>query len=153
MAEQRIKCSDDSLMNVLLVEDNLGDVRLTEEAIKDGKLAVNLYVASDGVDAMEFLRKEGENANAPTPDLVLLDLNLPRKNGHEVLSDIKTDSKLKSIPVVVLTSSEADTDIVKCYDLYANCYIAKPVDLEQFAIVVKTIKNFWFTIVRLPEEA
>lgn len=139
-------------ITILFVEDNPGDVRLTQEALKDEKLAVSMHVVQDGIEAMAFLRREGEYADAPRPDLILLDLNLPRKDGREVLAEVKTDDELKHIPVVVLTSSEAETDVVKCYDLHANCYVTKPVDLEQFSTVVKTIENFWFTIVRLPEE-
>lgn len=139
-------------ITILLVEDNPGDVRLTKEALKDGKLAVNLHVVQNGVEAMVFLRREGEYADAPRPDLIFLDLNLPKKDGREVLAEIKSNDGLKNIPVVVLTSSEADTDIAKCYNLHANCYITKPVDMEQFATVVQTVENFWFTIVKLPEE-
>ena len=139
-------------IQVLLVEDNPGDRRLTLEALKDGKLVVNMHTAEDGVRAMAFLRQEDEYTDAPRPDLVLLDLNLPRKDGREVLTEIKTDDELRSIPVVVLTSSEADTDIMKCYNHHANCYVSKPVDLEEFATIVRTIENFWFTIVKLPEE-
>ncbi len=139
-------------ITILLVEDNPGDVRLTQEALKDGKLAVNLRVVQNGVEAMAFLRREGEYADVPRPDLIFLDLNLPKKDGREVLAEIKSNDGLKNIPVVVLTSSEADTDIAKCYNLHANCYITKPVDMEQFATVVQTIENFWFTIVKLPEE-
>ncbi len=136
---------------VLLIEDNPGDRRLIREAFDDGKMAVNLHTAQDGVEAVVFLRREGRYADAPRPDLIILDLNLPKKNGHEVLAEIKADEQLKRIPVVVLTSSEADTDIAKCYNLHANCYIAKPVDLEQFSAVVQTIENFWFTTVKLPK--
>ena len=139
-------------ITILFVEDNPGDVRLTREALKDEKLAVSMHVAQDGIEAMAFLRREGEYADVPRPDLILLDLNLPRKDGREVLAEVKTDDELKHIPVVVLTCSEADTDIVKCYNLHANCYITKPVDMDQFSIIVKTIENFWFTIVKLPEE-
>lgn len=139
-------------ISVLLVEDNPGDVRLTKEALKDGKLAVNLCVAQSGEEAMTFLRREGEYADAPRPDLILLDLNLPKKDGREVLAEVKTDDELKQIPIVILTSSEADTDIAKCYNLHANCYVTKPVDLDQFTTVVKTIEDFWFTIAKLPEE-
>jgi len=142
---------DEKKIEVLLIEDNPGDVRLTREALKDGTLAVNLHIAKDGVEAMAFLHQEGEHPNAPRPDLIILDLNLPKKDGREVLAEIKTDDELKRIPVVILTSSEAEVDIIKCYKLYANCYIAKPVDLNQFSIVVQTIENFWFTIVKLPK--
>ena len=139
-------------IQVLLVEDNLGDKRLTMEALKDGKLAVNMHTVADGVEAMAFLCHENEYADAPRPDLILLDLNLPRKDGREVLTEIKADDDLRSIPVVILTSSEADTDITRCYNHHANCYISKPVDLEQFATVAQAVENFWFTIVKLPQE-
>lgn len=137
-------------VEILLVEDNPGDVRLTVEALKDGKVSNNLSVVGDGVEALAFLRGEGKYANASRPDLILLDLNLPRKDGREVLAEIKTDEHLKRIPVVVLTSSEAEQDILKAYDLHVNCYITKPVDLDQFIKVVKSIECFWFTIVKLP---
>lgn len=141
---------DRRLIEILLVEDNPGDVRLTREALKDGKIRNNLYVASDGIQAMRFLRNEGEYADAVRPDVILLDLNLPRKNGREVLAEIKSDPVLASIPVVILTTSEADEDILESYKLHANCYITKPVDLDQFIHVVKSVENFWFEIVRLP---
>ena len=137
----------------LLVEDNPGDVRLTREALRDSKLANNLSVVGDGVEAMAFLRREGKYADAPRPDLVLLDLNLPRKNGREVLAEIKSDPDLKRIPVVVITSSEAEQDIFATYNLHVNCYVTKPVDLDQFIKVVRSIETFWLTIVRLPGEA
>lgn len=136
---------------ILLVEDNPADVRLTREALREGKLHNNLYVATDGVDAMAFLRREGPYADAVRPDLILLDLNLPKKDGREVLEDIKADASLRTIPVVILTSSEAEQDILRAYDLHANCYVTKPVDLDQFIHVVKTIEQFWFAIVKLPE--
>ena len=139
-------------IEILLVEDNAADVRLTEEALKEGKVRNNLHVARDGIEAMEFLRRSGKFAGAVRPDLILLDLNLPRKDGREVLSDIKRDPELKSIPVVVLTTSSAETDIFKSYTLHANCYITKPVDLDQFVQVVKSIDDFWLTVVRLPSE-
>ncbi|NQT19164.1 MAG: response regulator [Planctomycetes bacterium] len=135
---------------ILLVEDNPGDVRLTMEALQEAKVLNTLHVAKDGVEAMAFLRREAENANAPRPDLILLDLNLPRKDGREVLAEIKADDDLKSIPVVVLTTSEAEEDILKSYNLHANCYIVKPVDLDQFIEVVKTLQGFWLMVVRLP---
>jgi len=131
------------------VEDNLGDVRLTLEAFKEEKIRNHLSVAGDGVEALTFLRREGPYANAPRPDFILLDLNLPKKDGHEVLAEIKGEEDLKGIPVVVLTTSNAEKDILKIYDLHANCYITKPVDLEQFITVVKFIEDFWFTIVKL----
>ena len=139
-------------VEILLVEDNPGDVRLTREALREGKVRNNLAVASDGVEAVAYLRKEGEHAGAVRPDLILLDLNLPRKDGREVLAEIKADPSLRHIPVVVLTSSQAEEDIVRAYDLHANCYVTKPVDLDQFIRVVESIENFWFTIVKLPPE-
>lgn len=140
-------------VEILLVEDNPADVRLTQEVLKDAKMRNNLYVAKDGVEALACLRGEGKYAEFPRPDLVLLDLNLPRKDGREVLSEIKTDPNLKAIPVVVLTISKSEEDILKSYNLHANCYITKPVNLEQFVKVVKSIENFWLTIVQLPPAA
>jgi chemotaxis family two-component system response regulator Rcp1 len=137
-------------VEILLVEDNLGDVGLTRETLKDSKLLNHMSVAENGVEAMAFLRREGKYGNATRPDLILLDLNLPKKDGREVLAEIKTDERLRRIPVVVLTTSSAEQDILKTYDLHANCYIAKPVDLDQFIGVVKAIEEFWFTIVKLP---
>jgi CheY-like chemotaxis protein len=137
-------------IEILLVEDNPGDVRLTKEALKEGRFANLINVAVDGFEAMAFLRREGKYANASRPDLILLDLNLPKKNGREVLADIKADSDLKRIPVVVLTSSQAEKDIVATYNLHANCYITKPVDFEQFICVVRSIEDFWFAVVKLP---
>jgi CheY-like chemotaxis protein len=137
-------------VEILLVEDNLGDVGLTRETLKDSKLLNHMSVAENGVEAMAFLRREGKYGNATRPDLILLDLNLPKKDGREVLAEIKTDERLRRIPVVVLTTSSAEQDILKTYDLHANCYIAKPVDLDQFIAVVKAIEEFWFTIVKLP---
>jgi len=137
-------------IDILLVEDNPGDVRLTREALKEGKVLNTLYVAEDGVFALEFLRKEGRFADMPRPDIIFLDLNLPRKDGREVLAEIKSDPTLRSIPVVILTTSKAEEDIVRTYDLHANCYITKPVDLEQFITVVQSVEEFWFSIVRLP---
>jgi chemotaxis family two-component system response regulator Rcp1 len=139
-------------IEILLVEDNPGDVRLTREVLRDGKIFYNLYVARDGVEAMAFLRKAGQYARAPLPDLILLDLNLPRKGGHEVLAEIKADESLRRIPVVILTTSQAEEDIIKTYDLHVNCYVAKPVDLDQFVKIVKSIEEFWLTIVKLPAE-
>lgn len=138
-------------IEILLVEDNPGDVRLTIEALRDGKVRNNLHVAKDGVEAMAFLRREREHASAVRPDLVLLDLNLPRKDGREVLAEIKVDPELKTIPVVVLTTSRAEQDVLQSYQLQANCYISKPVDLEQFITVVRSIEEFWLTIVTLPQ--
>jgi two-component system response regulator len=137
-------------IDVLLVEDNPGDVRLTCEAFKGSKMWINLHVAEDGVAALAFMRHEGAYANAPRPDLILLDLNMPRKDGREVLSIIKADENLKRIPVVILTTSDAEEDILKSYNLNANCYITKPVDFEKFIVVVKAIEEFWLTIVKLP---
>jgi chemotaxis family two-component system response regulator Rcp1 len=145
--------SDDTLgrpIEILLVEDNPGDVRLTIEALKEGKVRNRLSVARDGVEALAFLRREGPHANAARPDLILLDLNLPKKDGREVLADIKEDTRLRRIPVVVLTTSKAEEDILRTYDLHANCYITKPVDLEQFISVVRSIDDFWLSVVRLP---
>ena len=137
-------------VKILLVEDNPADVRLTLEALKEERIHNNLLVAEDGVEALDILQQKGKYADESLPDIVLLDLNLPRKDGRDVLKQIKTDNRLKRIPVVVLTSSEAETDIVKAYDYYANCYITKPVDWNQFKTIIKTIENFWFTIVKLP---
>jgi CheY-like chemotaxis protein len=133
-------------IEILLVEDNPGDVRLTLEALRDSKVRNNLQVARDGVEALEFLRR----TDAVRPDLILLDLNLPRKDGREVLAEIKADPLLKTIPVVVLTTSRAEQDVLRSYELQANCYITKPVDLDQFITVVKSIEDFWLTIVSLP---
>jgi CheY-like chemotaxis protein len=137
-------------IEILLVEDNPGDVRLTQEALKENKIRNNLHVAKDGVEAMQFLRKINGHKDAPRPDLILLDLNLPKKDGREVLTEIKTDEKLRSIPVVILTTSEAEDDVAKAYQHYANCYIRKPIDLNRFIEVVKIIENFWLSIVELP---
>lgn len=139
-------------IDILLVEDNPGDVRLTKEALLEGRVLNRIHVACDGVEALEFLRREGKFANAPRPDIILLDLNMPRMDGRECLAHIKSDPEFHTIPVVILTTSEADQDVFRSYDLHANCYISKPVDLEQFMRVVKTIKQFWFTIVHLPGE-
>ncbi|HEY3433026.1 MAG TPA: response regulator [Rhodocyclaceae bacterium] len=136
----------------LLVEDNPGDVRLTQEALKECKLRNNLSVVGDGVEALAFLRREGKYADAPKPDVILLDLNLPRKGGREVLAEIKADPILRRIPVVVITSSEAEQDVLASYDLHVNCYVNKPVDLDQFIKVVRSIGTFWLTIVKLPGE-
>ena len=139
-------------IKVLLVEDNPGDVRLTKEALKEGKMLNRVTVVGDGVEALSFLRRQGKYADAGQPDLILLDLNLPKKDGRQVLAEIKADPGLKRIPVVVLTTSSAEEDILKTYDLHANCYVTKPVDLEQFMRVVKSIKDFWITVVKLPSE-
>jgi len=137
-------------IEVLLVEDSPGDIRLTQEALKDAKMHVNLQIARDGIDAMSFLKQEGEHAKARRPDLILLDLNLPKKDGREVLQEIKESPTLKSIPVVVLTTSASNKDILQSYMLHANCYINKPVNLDGFLKVVKTIDTFWLSVVKLP---
>jgi two-component system, chemotaxis family, response regulator Rcp1 len=137
-------------IDILMVEDNPGDARLTEEALKESKVYNNLHHVRDGVEAMEFLRKEGCYSDAPTPDIILLDLNLPRKDGRQVLAELKAMPRLKNIPVVVLTTSEAEQDIVKSYELHANCYITKPVDLDKFVEIIHGIENFWLSIVKLP---
>jgi CheY-like chemotaxis protein len=139
-------------VQVLLVEDNEGDVRLAQEALKDSKLHIALSVVSDGVEAMEFLRRQGRFATVDEPDLILLDINLPRKGGLEVLAEVKEDESLRNIPVVIMTSSDAEADIIRSYNLHANCYITKPVDLEQFTEVVKAVDQFWFSIVSLPKK-
>jgi two-component system, chemotaxis family, response regulator Rcp1 len=141
-----------SSVDILLVEDNPGDIRLTREALRDSKIRNNLTVVEDGVEAMAYLRREGAYADASRPDIILLDLNLPRMDGREVLREIKADDMLKRIPVVVLTTSESEDDILRSYDLHANCYIAKPVDFNRFITIVHTIENFWFSIVKLPPE-
>lgn len=137
-------------VEILLVEDNPGDVRLTKEALKEGKVYSNLHTVKDGVEAMAFLRREGKYKDVPRPDIILLDLNLPKKDGREVLEEIKTDDSLKRIPVVVLTTSKAEEDVLRTYNLHANCYVTKPVDLEKFMVVVKSIDVFWLTVVTLP---
>ena len=139
-------------IEILLVEDNPGDVRLTMEAFKDAKVRNRISGAENGVEAMAFLRREGKYAKAPRPDIILLDLNLPKKDGRQVLAEVKADEKLKSIPVVILTTSEDEEDILKAYDLHANCYITKPVSFEQFMRVVKSIELFWLSVVKLPAE-
>jgi len=138
-------------VEILLVEDSPGDVRLTKEALKEGKVLNHLNVVGDGVEALAFLRKQGAYANALRPDLILLDLNLPKKDGREVLEAIKSDSDLKRIPVVILTTSDAEKDVLKSYELHANCYVTKPVDLEQFITVVRSVEDFWLTVVKLPK--
>ncbi len=137
-------------IEILLVEDNPGDVRLTKEAFKEGKVLNKLNVVKDGVEAMEFLHKQGKFSKAVHPDLILLDLNLPRKDGREVLAEIKSDPNLRRIPVVILTTSKSEQDILKTYDLHANCYITKPVDLSQFIKVIQSVEDFWLTVVNLP---
>lgn len=140
-------------LNVLLVEDSAGDVRLTREAFRDANRAIDLHVANDGIEAMAFLRREGRFADAPRPDLVLLDLNLPRMGGREVLANIKESQDLKTIPTVILTTSTAQSDIASSYALQANCYLTKPVQLDQFESLVKSINEFWLTRVKLPQQA
>jgi chemotaxis family two-component system response regulator Rcp1 len=137
-------------IEILLVEDNPGDVRLTQEVLRDGKVRNTLRVAGDGEEALAMLRREGAFANSPRPDVILLDLNLPKKDGRTVLAEIKADPSLHRIPVVVLTTSKAEEDVLKSYDLNANCYITKPVDLDQFIKVVRMIEDFWLSIVVLP---
>src|SRR6195952_5002558 len=137
-------------IDVLLVEDDPGDVLMTREAFADHKVRNNLFVVTDGVEALEFLRKQGGYADAPTPDLILLDLNLPKMDGREVLAEVKEDPELRSIPVVVLTTSEAEEDVIRSYSLHANAYVTKPVDFERFVAVVQQIDNFFISVVRLP---
>jgi len=140
-----------SPVEILLVEDNPGDVRLTKEALKEGKVYSNLHWAKDGVEALQFLRHQGRFADVPRPDIILLDLNLPKKDGREVLSEIKNDDDLKRIPVVILTTSKAEEDVLRSYQLHANCYVTKPVDLEKFIVVVQSIDMFWLTVATLPD--
>lgn len=137
-------------VEILLVEDNPGDVRLTIEAFRERQVNSHLNVTGDGVEALAFLRRQGKYANAPRPDLILLDLNLPRKTGHEVLAEAKTDENLRRIPVIILTTSTSEEDIIRTYNLHANCYITKPMDLEQFVDVVRRIEEFWLSTARLP---
>lgn len=137
-------------INILLVEDNPGDIRLTKEVLKEGKIRNNLSVVMDGEEALHFLNKQGKYKSAVTPDIILLDLNLPKKDGREVLSEIKSDPRLMCIPVIVLTTSEAEQDILNIYAHHANCYITKPVDFNQFINVIRSIENFWLSIVKLP---
>jgi len=139
-------------IEVLLVEDSPGDVRLTQEAFREANPSIRLHVASDGVEAMAFLRREGPNAVAPRPDFILLDLNLPRMDGREVLARIKMDDRLKTIPTIVLTTSEAEVDILRSYELQANCYMSKPVQLDEFEAVVKSINEFWLKRAKLPQQ-
>ena len=137
-------------VEILLIEDNPGDARLTQEALNEGKVKNNLHIAYDGVEATDFLFKRNEYQNAPRPDLIILDLNLPKKNGQEVLAEIKADDSLKSIPVIILTISKAEEDIVRSYNLHANCFLIKPIDLNQFFEVVRSIEDFWLSLVKLP---
>jgi two-component system, chemotaxis family, response regulator Rcp1 len=139
-------------IEILLVEDSPGDVRLTLESLKESKVRNNISVVGDGIEALAFLRCQDKHGHAPRPDLILLDLNLPKKDGREVLADIKNDPELKRIPVVILTTSKAEEDILRTYTLHANCYITKPVNLDQFMKVVRAIEDFWLTIVKLPGE-
>ena len=145
--------SDVEPIEILLVEDSPGDIRLTQEAFRDANVHINLHVALDGTQAMAFLKQEGEHANVPRPDLILLDLNLPKKDGREVLKEIKESPTLKSIPVVILTTSEAEADVQRSYQLHANCYITKPVGLDGFLKVVNGIDSFWLSVVKLPRDA
>jgi len=142
----------DSMIQVLLIEDSPSDARLTQEAFRDGKIANTLTVVSDGFEALAYLQRRGKHAAAARPDLILLDLNLPKMDGRELLRRIKTDDRLKTIPVVVLTTSEADQDVVKAYEYHANCYIRKPVDLTRFLEIVTMIEDFWLTVVKLPSQ-
>jgi len=137
-------------VEILLIEDNPGDVRLTVEALKESKIINNLNVVDDGIEALSYLQKEGIYKDKPRPDLIILDLNLPKKDGREVLGEIKSEDSLKQIPIAILTTSEAEEDIIKSYELHANCYITKPVNMEQFIKVVKSVGDFWFSIVMLP---
>jgi CheY-like chemotaxis protein len=137
-------------IDILMVEDNLGDVRLTKESLNHAKVRNRLSVVGDGIEAIRYLRKEGPYSEVARPDLILLDLNLPKKSGHEILKEIKQDSSLKRIPVVVMTSSPAEEDIIKSYDLHANCYVTKPVDFVQFNKIVKSVEDFWMSVVKLP---
>jgi two-component system, chemotaxis family, response regulator Rcp1 len=149
----RSTLSPEKTVEILLVEDNEADIRLTREVLADGRLLNHLSIARDGEEAMSFLRRERPFQDAPRPDLVLLDLNLPRKDGREVLAEIKNDPQLRRIPVVILTTSRAEADIVQTYELYANCYIVKPVDLGQFINVIRSVEDFWLRVVRLPGSA
>ncbi len=146
----KMKSHKDEIMQILLVEDNPGDIRLTQEALKEGTIKNVLNVVKDGVEALDYLKKKGKFMNNPTPDIILLDLNLPRKDGREVLAEIKSDEYLKLIPVIILTTSDADQDIIRSYKLHANCFITKPVDLDQFIFIIRQIETFWFTVVKLP---
>ncbi|HEX6492842.1 MAG TPA: response regulator [Candidatus Dormibacteraeota bacterium] len=137
-------------VNILLVEDNPGDVRLTLEALRDGRIANQLHVVNDGEDALAFARREGEHFDAPRPDLILLDLNLPKKDGREVLEELKNDPELHRIPVIVLTTSSAESDVLRSYDLHANCFISKPIGYDDFIAAVRSIENFWLKLVQLP---
>ncbi len=139
-------------VDILLVEDNLGDIELTREALKESKFNNKLYVVNDGQEALDFLFKKGAFSKVITPDLILLDLNLPKKNGHEVLKEIKENKKLRRIPVVMLTTSKSEEDVFRSYDLHANCFITKPLDLNSFIDIVKQLENFWVSLVKLPNK-
>jgi chemotaxis family two-component system response regulator Rcp1 len=143
-------CAQHEPIEILLVEDSPGDVRLTREALQEAKVSNHLHVVPDGAEAMAFLRHQGRYADAPHPDLILLDLNLPKKDGRQVLEEIKADPALKRIPVIVLTTSDAESDVLRSYDLHANCYLVKPVDVDRFFEQVRSIEGFWLSIVRLP---
>lgn len=145
-----MKNSNLKVIDILVVEDNTGDARLIKEVLNDNKVFSSFYLAKDGVEAMDFLHNRGNFKTAPKPDLIILDLNLPRKDGREVLAEVKNDEDLKHIPIVIMTISQAEEDILKSYNLHANCYITKPIDLNQFIKVVKSIEDFWFSIVKLP---
>ncbi|HMZ89035.1 MAG TPA: response regulator [Chitinophagales bacterium] len=145
-----MRSHNEDVMQILLVEDNPGDIRLTQEAMKEGPFKSELHVVKDGVEAIEFLRHKGKYSLSPVPDIILLDLNLPRKDGREVLAEIKNDEVLKLIPVIILTTSDAEQDIYKSYKLNANCFITKPVDLDQFIYIIRQIETFWFTVAKLP---
>ena len=153
MAQEQAEGTATELVQVLLVEDNPGDVELTKRNLAKSAFSLNINVVEDGEAAIAYLRREGDYANAPRPDLILLDLNMPRKDGREVLAEVKADENLRRIPVVVLTVSTAEEDILRTYDLHANCYITKPVDLDQFIKVVRSIEDFWLSIVKLPPHA
>lgn len=142
--------TDGRPIEIMLIEDSPGDVRLTREALKEGRVRNRLHVLPDGAEALRFLRRDGPHANAPRPDLILLDLNLPKVDGRQVLESLKWDPSLRTIPVVVLTTSDNEADILRSYDLHANCYITKPVDMDQFINAVRSIENFWLTVVKLP---
>ena len=144
--------TDFKLIDILVVEDNPGDARLIMEVLKSNKIHNSIHIVKDGVEAMDFLHKKGEFADVPRPDLIFLDLNLPRKDGREVLAELKSDDKFKQIPVVVMTMSQAEEDILKSYSLHANCYVTKPIDLDQFVKVIESIEDFWFSLVKLPSK-
>lgn len=140
-------------IDILVVEDNPGDARLIKEVLNDNKFYSSLYIVNDGVEAMEFLHNQGKFSSVPKPDIIILDLNLPKRDGREVLAEIKSDNELKHIPIVIMTISQAEEDILKTYKLHANCYITKPIDLNEFIKVVKSIEDFWFSIVKLPPKS